>query len=155
CEQSIHQKEMGAYYTREDVTEYIASNTIIPCLFRRVEAGCPLTLRSDGSIWRLLQADPDRYIHEAVRRTDSLPMETEREYQMRRVRYEQLHTALAAGDIHTIHDLITCNLNIRQFVQDVLERCEELEVLRAFYECISAVTILDPTCGTGAFLLAA
>src|SRR5262249_7102201 len=32
-EQYINQQHMGAYYTRNDVTMYIASNTIIPYLF--------------------------------------------------------------------------------------------------------------------------
>ena len=155
CEQSIHQKEMGAYYTRADVTEYIARNTIIPALFTRVEANYPLTFGPNGSIWQLLQANPDRYIHTDVRRTDYLPTETEREYQARCSRYEQLRAALVAGNIHTMHDLITYNLNISQFAEDVLEYCKEPGMLQAFHECLTQIKILDPTCGSGAFLLAA
>jgi hypothetical protein len=155
CEQSIHQKEMGAYYTRADVTEYIASNTIIPCLFTRVEANYPLTFGPNGNIWQLLQVNPDRYIYTDIRRTDYLPTETDREYQARRFRYGQLRSALVAGDLHSMHDLVTYNLNICQFTVDVLEHCKEPEVLRAFFKCLTQITILDPTCGTGAFLLAA
>jgi N-6 DNA Methylase len=155
CEQSIHQKEMGAYYTRADVTEYIARNTIIPCLFMKVEANYPLTFGPNGNIWQLLQINPDRYIYTDIRRTDYLPTETEREYQARRFRYEQLRSALVAGDLHSMHDLVTYNLNIGQFAVDVLEHCKEPEELRAFFECLTQITILDPTCGTGAFLLAA
>lgn len=155
CEQSIHQKEMGAYYTREDVTEYIARNTIIPSLFMRVEAIHPGTFGQDGNIWQLLQTNPDRYIHTAVRCPDYLPTETEREYQVRRSRYKQLRAALMAGDIHTMHDLITYNLNVSQFAQDVLESCKDPRVLQSFSECLTQIKILDPTCGTGSFLLAA
>ena len=31
-EKYINQKQMGAYYTKEDITEYISKNTIIPFL---------------------------------------------------------------------------------------------------------------------------
>ena len=35
-EKYVNQKQMGAYYTKEDITEYISKNTIIPsCLTRR------------------------------------------------------------------------------------------------------------------------
>ncbi|SEA47700.1 type IIG restriction enzyme/methyltransferase [Nitrosospira multiformis] len=37
-EKFVNQKQMGAYYTKEDITEYIAKNTIIPCLFEKVRA---------------------------------------------------------------------------------------------------------------------
>ena len=59
------------------------------------------------------------------------------------------------GDIHEVDDLITYNLNLRQFVQDIIENCEGPDLLRAFWKAIKAVTILDPTCGSGAFLFAA
>ena len=47
------------------------------------------------------------------------------------------------------------NLDIHQFAQDVIENCEGPELLRAFWKAITKVTILDPTCGSGAFLFAA
>ena len=37
----------------------------------------------------------------------------------------------------------------------MIERCEGPELLRAFWNAIKEVTILDPTCGSGAFLFAA
>ena len=39
-EKYINQKQMGAYYTKEDITEYIAKNTIIPFLFDAAEKKC-------------------------------------------------------------------------------------------------------------------
>ena len=62
---------------------------------------------------------------------------------------------LAAGEIHSINDLITYNLDLRQFAQDVIETCEGPDLLRAFYQSIAEVSVLDPTCGSGAFLFAA
>ncbi len=35
-EKYINQKELGAYYTKEDITEYIAKNTIIPFIFNKL-----------------------------------------------------------------------------------------------------------------------
>ncbi len=36
-EKYINQKELGAYYTKEDITEYIAKNTIIPFIFDKLK----------------------------------------------------------------------------------------------------------------------
>ena len=85
----------------------------------------------------------------------ALPTEIWREVVARRQRYETIRSKLANGEITDINDLITYNLNIRQFAQDVIENCEGPELLRAFWKAITEVTILDPTCGSGAFLFAA
>ena len=189
-EKYINQKQMGAYYTKADITEYISKNTIIPFLFDKARKACKIAFEGDTSVWNLLQEDPDRYIYDAVKkgiydadagkkdlppeiaigiddvskRTDwntlapeeyALPTEIWRETVARRQRYETVRTKLANGEITDINDLITYNLNIRQFAQDVIENCEDPELLRAFWKAITEVTILDPTCGSGAFLFAA
>ena len=59
------------------------------------------------------------------------------------------------GEIKEINDFITYNLNIRQFAQDVIETTDDAEFIRHFYKALSSITILDPTCGSGAFLFAA
>ena len=184
-EKYINQKQMGAYYTKEDITDYISKNTIIPFLFDEARKACKIAFEGDASVWKLLQEDPDRYIYDAVktgveldlpeeivagiddvsRRDDcwnkpasddyALPTEIWREVVARRQRYETIRAKLANGKIADINDLITYNLNIRQFAQDVIENCEGPELLRAFWKAITEVTILDPTCGSGAFLFAA
>ena len=194
-EKYINQKQMGAYYTKEDITEYISKNTIIPSLFDTARKGCRIAFEpvggiSDpdvsvgGSVWQLLQSDPDRYIYDAVKRGTeldlpediaagiddvskrglwnestpdeyALPTEIWREVVARRERYEAIHAKLSNGEINDINALITHNLNIHQFAQDVIENCEGPELLRAFWKAITKVTILDPTCGSGAFLFAA
>ncbi len=184
-EKYINQKQMGAYYTKEDITEYISKNTIIPFLFDKAKKACKIAFEGDASVWKLLQEDPDRYIYDAVKkgveledlppniaagindvskRTEwntladpdyALPTEIWRETVARHQRYETVHAKLANGEVTNINDLITYNLNIRQFAQDVIENCEGPELLRAFYKAITEVTILDPTCGSGAFLFAA
>ncbi len=54
-----------------------------------------------------------------------------------------------------IIDLITYNLDIFQVAEDAIECCEGPEILRAFCTSITNVSVLDPTCGSGAFLFAA
>jgi hypothetical protein len=85
----------------------------------------------------------------------ALPTEIWREHVARRQRCLDLREKLKAGEIHQINDLITYNLDIRQFVEDVITGSEGPELLRAFYKAIATITILDPTCGSGAFLFAA
>jgi len=196
-EKYINQKQMGAYYTKEDITGYISKNTIIPFLFDTVQKKYPAAFQEEHTIWRLLQDDPDRYIYPAVRkgvdlplpiniavglndvskRTNwnktalpeyALPTEIWREVVARRKRYEEIKTLIAEGKITSINDFITYNLNVRQFAQDVIENIEDPNLLRAFYHAIAGkipgksneklspgISILDPTCGSGAFLFAA
>jgi hypothetical protein len=198
-EKYINQKQMGAYYTKEDITEYISKNTIVPWLFDAAEKDCAIAFRPEGALWGLLRADPDRYIYAPVRRgvVDDhgqpvpesalpdfvqagmrdpkarmfdkrynlaqaeaedpirLPTETWREYAARRERCLDLRAKLRAGEIHAVNDLVTWNLDVRQFAQDAIANCEGPELLRAFYRAIERISILDPTCGSGAFLFAA
>jgi len=68
-------------------------------------------------------------------------------------------TLLNVGFIHglkpeEIRD-ITYNLDIRQFVYDLLLNAVDHRFVAHFYHAMQHVTILDPTCGSGAFLFAA
>lgn len=189
-EKYINQKQMGAYYTKEDITEYISKNTIISFLFDAARKKCPIAFKPDSSVWRLVRENPDRYIYAAVRhgviddrgniiplprditagikkveKRESwnraaadpfgLPTETWREHIARRTRCIELREKLQRGEVHEINDLITLNLDIWQFARDVIVNSEEPELLRAFWQAIQSVTVLDPTCGSGAFLFAA
>ena len=68
-EKYINQKQMGAYYTKEDITEYISKNTVIPFLFDAAKARCKVAFENPGgpTIWDHLRDDPDRYIYAAVK----------------------------------------------------------------------------------------
>ena len=85
----------------------------------------------------------------------ALPTETWREHVARRQRYEEIRTKLAAGEVSSINDLITYNLDIEKFAQDVVSGSEGPELVRAFWKALNTISILDPTCGSGAFLFAA
>src|SRR5205823_2134716 len=67
-EKYINQKQMGAYYTKEDITGYISQNTVIPYLFDAARPHCRIAFEGDPSIWDYLKAEPDRYIYKAVKK---------------------------------------------------------------------------------------
>lgn len=208
---------MGAYYTKEDITEYISKNTIIPFLFDKAKKECANAFKDESSLWQMLKDNPDKYIYDAVKKGiyyDSesdlsdkksqkqirelpeeisrginpeiqkqvvknvqnnppqllelrnewnksappeygLPTEIWREVVERRERYFEIKRKIENGEIREINDFITYNLNITQFAQDAVENYEGSDFINAFYNAIKEVTILDPTCGSGAFLFAA
>ena len=199
-EKFVNQKQMGAYYTKEDITDYIGKNTIIPCLLAKVRAEHPTAF--DALVWPLLQHSGDAYIYPAMlkgvdttypteilngldteapdllarrkpwnKRADdavSLPTEIWRETIARHQRTREVRAKLAAGDLKDVGDLITYNLDIRQFAQDLIERCTDVALLKSFWFALAGrlprksnekfrhgLSVLDPTCGSGAFLFAA
>jgi hypothetical protein len=219
-EKYINQKQMGAYYTKEDITEYISKNTVIPHLLEQARERCKVAFEGEASVWNLLKTDPDRYIYPAMKtgvidahgqlvpeaalpdfvqtgmhdaqarmfdrrynlsealfttttadgqtQRGTLPTETWREYVERRSRCLNVREKLANGEVKSADDLITLNLDIRQFMQDVIDTCAGPDLLRAIWQAIvgrvpekssekfrHGITILDPTCGSGAFLFAA
>ena len=190
-EKYINQKQMGAYYTKEDITEYISKNTVLPFLFDAARGKCKVAFdqRDGPSVWDLLRDNPDRYIYDAVKKGVALPLpaeialgvdatapdlitrrkpwntaapadyamptETGREAVARRQRYGAVRSKLAAGEVRDINDFITLNLDLRQFAQDVLQTCEGPDLLMAFWQSITGITVLDPTGGSGAFIFAA
>lgn len=154
-EQQINQKQMGAYYTGEDVTRYITRSTLLSHLLDVVAAQCPTAFTPEADIWQLLCSDPERYLSPTLQTLHRLPMETEREYHERCTRSSQLRTMLHDGKLQTIHELITYNLNIHQFALDVIAHCRQPELVLMLYTHLERMTVLDPTCGPGAFLLTA
>ena len=183
-EKYINQKQMGAYYTKEDITEYIGKNTILPFLFDQARQDCRVAFEGEHTVWELLATDPDAYVYPAVRhgaglalpeniargvgdvggRGDwnqpappeyGLPTEIWRETVARRQRYEEVKAKLVKGEVKTIGDFVTLNLNVRQFALDALTTWEGADLIRAFWDAIRRITVLDPTVGSGAFLFAA
>ena len=196
---------MGAYYTKEDITDYIGKNTIIPFLFDETERNYKIGFTSDSELWSALSQSGDTYIYDAVKKgvpqngeifadlpeeikagflpelekeivkentfphlweirkvwntkapqDIALPTEIYRELIERRKRYTEIKSKIVKGEINHINDFITYNLNIRQFTQDFIENTKDAAFIRHFYKSIKKITILDPTCGSGAFLFAA
>jgi len=176
--------QMGAYYTKEDITEYISKNCIIPYLFDETQRQYSKSFTEFGEIWSTVKQSGDRYIYEAVKKgaqetlppeitagiedigkredwnkpasfESALPTEIWREVVDRLNRYHTVKEKIEKGEILSINDFITYNLDIRQFAQDLIENTEDPDLLRHFYKSLNHITILDPTCGSGAFLFAA
>ena len=59
-EKYINQKQMGAYYTKEDITEYIGKNTILPFLFDQARSDCRVAFEGEHTVWQLLAERPRR-----------------------------------------------------------------------------------------------
>ena len=189
-EQYINDRaQMGAYYTKEDITEYIGRNTILPYLVDATKKADERPFKTNGEVWQFLKESGDTYIYDAVKKGHeleipeeiavgidttkpnllerrsrwnertpeafALPTEIWRETIERLQRYNSIKAKIENGEITEINDFITYNLDIRQFVQDLLAQTDDHLFVKHFYSQLRKVTILDPTCGSGAFLFAA
>ena len=85
----------------------------------------------------------------------ALPTEIWREVMERRQRYWNIRGKIEHGEIRNINDFITFNLDIKQYAQDAVTHYEGSDFITSFHKAICKITILDPTCGSGAFLFAA
>ena len=65
-EQLINQKQMGAYYTKEDITGYISKNTIIPRLLDMVKEKHPEAFAGNPNLFQPIFDNPDAFIYESV-----------------------------------------------------------------------------------------
>lgn len=189
-EQYINSRaEMGAYYTKEDITEYIGRNTILPFLIDSVNRKDKELFAPSGEFWTYLQKSGDRYIFDAIKKGNNyripeeiasgvnpnqpdlierrkiwrektpaefaLPTEIWRDT-IERLEYgKKISSLISEGKIISINDLITYNVDIRQFVTDYLGQTNDITFIANFYDALKKITILDPTCGSGAFLFAA
>ena len=199
-EKSINQKEKGAYYTKEDITGYMAESTIIPRLLDMAR-----TQEERPSSLCLLAQDPNRYIRPPVghglawdardtenpvridpplalpdeikagisdptKRTNwdqpasremgpplayALPRETWRQVVARRQRYAEVREKLACGDVRDANDLVTLNLDSQRLILDAIGRADQPGDVQAIWNAATSISVLDPTCGSGAFLFAA
>ncbi len=186
--------QMGAYYTKEDITDYISKNCIIPYLFNETKRQYPESFLPENEIWAMLKESEDKYIYDTSKyginqeniygdlpdeisigldsnhsdvielRKDwnkpapenvALPNEIWREVIERRQRYIDIRGKIKDGTINNITDFISNNLNLRQFAQDIIENITDYKFIETFYKSLLNISILDPTCGSGAFLFAA
>lgn len=191
-EQYINDRaQMGAYYTKEDITEYIGKNCILPFLMDEVaKSPSKKHFTPGGYVWERLRNSGDTYIYDAVKKgmeikelpeeiaigidttkpdllerraawnkptpgIYALPTEIWRETIERRKHYTEVLEKIRNGKIGNINDFITYNLDIRLFVEDLLLHTEDHLFILHFYKALQNITILDPTCGSGAFLFAA
>ncbi|MEQ8786121.1 MAG: hypothetical protein RIC55_07470 [Pirellulaceae bacterium] len=131
----VDRKRSGAFYTPDDVADYMATRAVLPLLLRRAAESQPET----ATAWRrLMREHPRRYGLEDRRDTPSAS-------KAKRMSPE---------------DAVALNLDLPTLVHDTLAtggdeiRLAMANVLRGAGGA-APFSVLDPTCGAGAFLDAA
>lgn len=178
-------KDNGAYYTKEDVTGYMVGSTLIPRILdycaeleipfldlitenplRYIHSDMLHGYEIETRTWlpvahRLKEVWSDDPIHwheldDAETDTAiNLPGESWVETFYRRERVENLTQELAGGLVNEINDLVTHNLNSRLLLTDAIDRVENPDIVANLWSKVTSISVLDPTCGSGAFLFAA
>ena len=160
-------KEKGAYYTKEDVTSYMTTSTVTTRFLDRLHAATGVTCL------HLVREQPSRYVPESLgygtgeplpeigdwREKASpewgLPGENWFEVRARRERYERLLDDLKAGAARSVADLITLDLSVEDLALDAIALLTDAGHIASAWDELESITVLDPTCGSGAFLFAA
>jgi hypothetical protein len=168
----------GVYYTKEDVTGYMTSNTLIPVFLER------LIERTGVNPWLCLMADPERYIWSSIAHGSecdppaeivaeaetwprpswdasrpgedlALPSESWWEVMDRRRYHQDLQERMRTGGIDSVSDAVTANIDLETLAVDVIDRLDNPEDVLVAWNVLTEISVLDPTCGSGAFLFAA
>lgn len=147
-EQSLARKELGAYFTAPDVAGYICRSTLLPRLFELAGESpqLPQLAGAEGL---------SRYLPEYLRQPGPLPHETAYEQRQRQARLAETAAAWNAGRIATLADCLTWSLDLERITLDAIERAPDEMTVRRWEEALGFLRVLDPTCGSGDFLLAA
>lgn len=161
-EQFINNKDLGAYYTKEDVTDYMTTNTLIIRFLQMVSEVCQVNMlrlvvqNPDRYIWPSLKYGEEAYLANAIEYTNYLlpgeaPIEAKKRYEY----LETLRSQLALGNVDSISYLISCNIDLEQLAIDIIDNLDTSEDVMKIWKVLSSIKIVDPTCGSGAFLFAA
>lgn len=174
-EKYVNQKVQGAYYTKEDVTGYMTALALLPAVIDR------LTRATGKTPWHLLTQAPNRYIPEALRHGTNgelpkevleedpfvygildahapmdlaLPEERWRELLDRRAYNASLQERLVSGGVSTTDEVVTLNLDLQTLITDWISEMTEPMQIGACWDALTDLKVVDPTCGSGAFLFA-
>ncbi len=170
--------DKGAYYTKEDVTGYMTANTLIPVFLDRM-------VQSTGvNPWIQMSVEPERYVWPSVSHgvhvelpleiadeadqwprptwesttppaEIGLPSETWFETFDRRRHYEDLIARAKDGGISSVGAAITSNIDLETLTVDVIDALDSPEDVVRAWEVLTNLKVIDPTCGSGAFLFSA
>ncbi len=168
-EQYINKKQRGAYYTKPDVTGYMATSTIIPAVVDRL-VGAGL---DDPCL--LLDKSGDKYLHDCLgygidkdlpAKTPpadtpdpsldiALPSERWCDVTHRHDRYHKLRDLVNSGGVTDINEAVTLNLDLPALMADYFYLLDSADECQKAFEVLRSLSVCDPTVGSGAFLLAA
>jgi hypothetical protein len=169
-------QDTGAFYTPSDVTRWMTTRTVGSTVLQRlIDLGVDL-----GA---LIAKDPERYLpsehfvgraeadewlgeypklgtKEAATWSKPVPagrgLPTETVWEVRdRLKYAaQMTEELGTGKFGTPAELFRFNLNNPVLIADAM-RTLAPDKLQQYWDELFSITVVDPTCGSGAFLLAA
>jgi hypothetical protein len=143
-------QQLAAYYTDDDVGNYMARNTVVPALLERMQTAYPSPFAPAGPFWRTLCENQARFLPENPGHSHSpLLPHTHNE------RYLELITTLRNGQPARINDLVSANIDGGALLGAVLANTCDPALLVACWQSMEQISVLDPTCGAGALLLAA
>ena len=176
-EQFINQKEQGAYYTHQDVTHFMTASTLVPAFLSRFEE------QTQVNPWKRLAAEPGRYIWESLAfgaeqplpddiasqegqqdrplwaaKADAgrgLPGESWWEVSHRRNLHGSVLNRIREGKIKNVERAVAQNLDLESLTVDVIDEIDSPQDVVTAWQVLSGLKIIDPTCGSGAFLFAA
>lgn len=178
-------KEKGAYYTPQDVCGFMAKNTIVPHLVKHVLKHDPFAfdfvkaspaeyllsdmlsgwdnennewLALDSNVIATWKSDPKNWqiLDSQVPPAEvCLPGESWIELLHRRQRVERIFTDLSNGFSESAEEFIDLPLNSLKILTEYLSTHSRSELLEDFWYELESLSVIDPTCGSGAFLFAA
>jgi hypothetical protein len=176
-EQFINQKEQGAYYTKDDVTHFMTTSALLPVFLERLQAKTginpwdyvvkePAAYLWDSHMVGLAEPVPDEVEeqrgtfprpawNERAPETHGLPGETWWEVEQRRANYTRLVNRAKNGNINNADEAVSHNLDLHSLATAVIDGIDSPADVVTAWRILSALKIVDPTCGSGAFLFAA
>jgi len=175
-EQFVNNKDQGAYYTKEDVTDYITINSVTAYALEKI------ILSGSKSVTNILKENPSRYVWQSLShgslenlpkeilntgfevngsvRDDKapdhigLPGETWWEVIDRRARDRNTRKKIDEAKI-TMEELIDLNIDLEDLTVDLIDKVDSIEEALRIWLILTSIKIVDPTCGSGAFLFSA
>jgi hypothetical protein len=180
-EKYINQRELGAYYTKEDITDYIVEKTVMPVILGRLLRSVP---SASATVADLLKLDPVGYIPPSMSTGVDVDLpgqvkagiedpkargtwngladpkisnnnETWRDVVRRRETLRENRRLLASGVLPTVEELVSLNVDLQQLIVDFVARCTTTADVETILETVARTTVLDHACGSGAFLFSA
>jgi hypothetical protein len=176
-EQFINQKEQGAYYTKDDVTHFMTASTLLPVFLERLQA------KTGINPWDYVASEPAAFLwdslmhgldepfpaqveeqrgafprpawNERAPETHGLPGETWWEVDQRRANYARLLTLAKSGAINDVDKAVSANIDLESLATAVIDGMDSPANVVAAWRILTDLKIVDPTCGSGAFLFAA
>jgi hypothetical protein len=151
-------KESGAFYTKNDITDYITSKTLGVKLLKLMDPDLIYTSKifkeTPSSLYINSEMSVGFENHETLKDIDKfLPGESEAQNYKRKILFNKLKHILDTQKI-TFEMLLNYPLKIDLLCHDIIYRLSKDE-LEKFKDCLKQIKILDPTCGSGAFLFSA